>query len=63
MEMENEMLPWRLLWNFEFALKCIIVNTGDTKCESGCSVAPKKNFEVICGALAQFKVKLTGAML
>ena len=52
------MLPWSLLWNFEFAL-----NSGGTKCDSGCSVAPKKIFEVICGALAQFKVKLTGAML
>ena len=29
----------------------------------GAVLRQKKNFEVICGALAQFKVKLTGAML
>ena len=29
----------------------------------GAVLRQKKNFEVICGALAQFKVKLTGAMI
>ena len=51
---ENSSLRWECI---------IIVNTGDTKCDSGRSVAPKKNFDLIRGIACERQTYFRSSLL